>query len=391
MSNEPSGTKSTERRLLSAFENKGIEVASIETRAFPGEQIVIVEVIDDYDKALELANELDHLVDEGFITIRKGPPKHTDGPAERVKSVNDPRVTTLVETLKSQSRTSETQPSLKYIADAEERVGLAVAARHHVIFGRRGVGKTSLMLEAKRRVEAEACRTLWVNVHPLRELEDERVFLTIAHRLCSLPARSFVRRTTKPQSVETASKLEATISNLLESDTIEKRRVDRLVPELQQLFKVFTEEIQAPIYVFLDDVHYLPMSEVPRFLDRMHGITRDNAMWLKIAGVKHQMRWFSAEQAIGLQTGHDADVIELDITLEQPVRAKQFLEDILRGYMGATGCEPLSGFMAGASVDRLVLASGGVPRDFLTLAAGAIEGARQRPKARQAGGTCQQV
>jgi hypothetical protein len=43
------------------------------------------------------------------------------------------------------------------------------------------------------------------------------------------------------------------------------------------------------------------------------------------------------------------------------------------------------GFLATSALDRLVLASGGVPRDFLTLCASAIEGARLREKARQTG------
>ena len=46
---------------------------------------------------------------------------------------------------------------------------------------------------------------------------------------------------------------------------------------------------------------------------------------------------------------------------------------------------PSRGFLSGAALDRLVLASGGVPRDFLTLCVAALQIARQRTNARTVG------
>lgn len=382
MTEESAASISSRVRL--AFDNAAVPVTSVEVRQFPGEQIVVVEVAAEYERALRIASELDLQVENGFVTVRRTAATLPETPKKPVTTIADSRVTTLIELLNARSRTSEAQPSLRYIEGGEQRLNVALTPRHHLIFGRRGVGKTALMLEGKRRLEAEGSQTFWANVHPLRELGYTKAFLTIAHRLCDVPALRFAGRQAKPQSVVRAGRLQERIQELLDGK-IDHAAVSALLPQLQQLFALFGAEAQAPLFVFIDDVHYLPHHDVPRFLDMLHAVSRDNRVWLKVAGVKHQMRWFSNEQQIGLQTGHDADPIDLDVTLEEPTRARQFLEDVLKGYVDECDSGPIRGFLGNGALDRLVLASGGVPRDFLTLCAAAIEGARGRPKARQAG------
>ncbi len=105
-------------------------------------------------------------------------------------------------------------------------------------------------------------------------------------------------------------------------------------------------EIQAPIFIFLDDTHYLPFSEVPVFLDYAHAVTRDKPVWLKVAGIRHQMRWFVHEPPTGLQIPHDAIEINLDITLQEPERAKQFLQKVLDSFVDECGARPRRAFVS---------------------------------------------
>jgi hypothetical protein len=375
---------SIESRVRQAFEQGGVSVTSVEVRHFPGEQIVVVEVASEYDRALRIAGELDLQVPNGFVTIRRVQGNALASLRKPVSAVDDIRVTSLIELLNARSRTSEAQPSLRYIEGAAQRLGVAMTARHHLIFGRRGVGKTALMLEAKRRLESNGAHTFWANVHPLRGLGYAKAFLTIAHRLCDVPTIVFTGRGSQPQSVARAARLQDRIESLLDAE-VKPIDMSALVPQLQQLFSIFAVETQSPLFLFVDDVHYLPIQDVPFFLDLLHGLSRDNPVWLKVAGVKHQMRWFSNENQLGLQAGHDADPLELDITLEEPIRARQFLEDVLKGYVEECDASPLNGFLSPSALDRLVLASGGVPRDFLTLCASAIDITRSRTNARQTG------
>lgn len=300
-----------------------------------------------------------------------------------VKTVHDERVSDLIELMNARSRTSEHQPSLRYIQDAEERIKLAVSQRHHLIFGRRGVGKTSLLLEAKRILENDGHYVLWMNMHSLRGLRLREVFLTIASRLCDLALGSLH----DPRA--NSSKLLKTTQALIEQQQYDplyaKKTPAVLVPKLQQAIARFCLDVSRSVFIFLDDIHYLQASNVPQLLDWLHGVTRDNAAWLKVAGIQHQTRWFVPNPPTGLQTGHDAAIINLDVTLEHPEKAKLFLQNVLRTYLEESNAAPYSGILSAAALDRLVLASGGVPRDFLTLCAGSMQTARQRVNARTVG------
>lgn len=366
------------------FVEAGLLPVSVSVRSFPGEIIAVVEVDREFERALSLAEEIGGEIENGFVTVKQvskaGIRRRVLGP---VKSVHDERVPALIELMNARSRTSEHQPSLRYIQDAEERLKLAVSPRHHLIFGRRGVGKTSLLLEARRTLEGEGHYVLWVNMHSLRGLRLRDAFLTIASRLCDLALGALQDKSAS------GARLLTTTQALIEQQQAEASYAQKkpavLVPKLQQAIARFCLETGQSIFIFLDDVHYLPATSVPQLLDWLHGITRDNAAWLKVAGIQHQTRWFIPNPPTGLQTGHDAAIINLDVTLEYPEKAKLFLQNVLRTYVEESNATPYSRILSAAAVDRLVLASGGVPRDFLTLCAGSMQTARQRTNARTVG------
>jgi len=227
-------------------------------------------------------------------------------------------------------------------------------------------------------METRGAAALWVNIQSMRALPAYDAFLAVAARLCELPALVHAMRSSAALSVKKAATLRDRVTEQLSAGKVEKKSVDRLLPELQALFNLLGHETQSDTYIFLDDFHYLAVKEQPIFLDMVHAVTRDNPVWIKAAGIKHQSRWFTDNPPTGLQTGHDAAIINLDITLEQPAKAKEFLSNILRSYMDEARLGSISGAISGNALDRLVLASGGVPRDFLTLSATAIQGARER-------------
>lgn len=368
------------------FAAGGIQPASIQIRSFPGETIAIVEVDADYDKALAIAQRLDEKIENGFVTVRRVAPKRSKKTSDRsVKNVHDPRVGTLLELLNARSRTSETQPSLRFVKDVDERLNLAVSARHQLVFGRRGVGKTSLLLEAKRLLEERDSLVLWVNMHPLRTLDAGRAFLTVASRLCDLVIGAHQGGKAASTSAQLISAARASIEDRLYAGNGAMDDSSSLVPIAQQAISRFCVETNIQIFIFLDDVHYMQVQQVPLLLDLLHGITRDNPVWLKIAGIQHQTRWFIPNPPTGLQTGHDATIVNLDVTLEHPERASKFLLDVLKGYVEECDALPLSRVISSAALERLVLASGGVPRDFLTLCASSIQTARQRANASAVG------
>lgn len=338
----------------------------------------------DFTQALTIASDLDSKITDGFVTVRKTQQDILNEASGRALSLLDPRVNSLIELLNARSRTSEQQPSLKYIPDAAQNLNVAISRRHHLIFGRRGVGKTALMLEAKELLEKRGALTFWINIQTMRSLSALEAFLTTAARLCDLPEAIHFGRPKQPISATKAKAAKSRIIHLLNSPKVEARQVSLLLPELQQVFQMLGQETQVDLYLFLDDLHYLSMSEQPRFLDMINSITRDNPIWIKAAGIRHQSRWFSDNPPTGLQTGHDAGIINLDITLEQPAKAKEFLSNVVTSYAEVAKLPNVYSTISREAIDRLVLASGGVPRDFLVLCATSIQVARQRSGAKSA-------
>src|SRR5262249_22031504 len=128
------------------FVDRGVEPVTTTARVFPEETVVIVEVREnDADAAISLASSVEtFLPPDHLVVVRRSSDAETDDRSS-IRTVNDTKVSRLIELLNERSRTSEQQPSLHYIKDAAENLRVAVTKRHHVVFGRRGVGKTALL------------------------------------------------------------------------------------------------------------------------------------------------------------------------------------------------------------------------------------------------------
>ncbi len=373
------------------FADEGIDVLALETREYPEETIFVVRVAeDDIEKASQIGNEIDRDLSrqgiDGFVTVRRAK-QDAVFVSQRVEGgVQDPRATDLINLVTARSRTSEIQPSLSYIPDAAKNISTVTAARHHLIFGRRGAGKTALMVEAKKLVEFQGHLSVWVNLQTLRHESANRAFLWICKRVCELVQTTYRDADKAPVVLVTASTLNQAIDQLLNGNNVTNQAADRLIPQMQALIQRFLRTTDRRLYIFIDELHYLlPRGEQSRLLDMIHGAVRDCDAWLKIAGIKHLSQWFQSNPPVGLQTGHDADHIDLDLTLENPLGAKDFLETVLRIYAKHVGITSLLGVLSPQALDRLVLASGAVPRDYLVLSAAAIRQAQKREKARLVG------
>jgi hypothetical protein len=79
-----------------------------------------------------------------------------------------------------------------------------------------------------------------------------------------------------------------------------------------------------------------------------------------------------------MKIGDDADEIDLDLTLEKYSLAKEFLVKILANFASAANIPSVSSFLTDGALDRLVLASGGVARDFLSIFRRSVDVARER-------------
>lgn len=346
----------------------------------PGEQLFAASPIASALEA-ELAYESDSVV----VTVRPKP-RTSPRPTGPVKSLQDPRVDSLVQLLTSRSRTSEAQPSLSYIPNNTANLAQVTGTRHHLIFGRRGAGKTALLIEARRFVEADNHLSAWLNIQPLGTLGIDRIFLYIVRTLLeTIVTESNSRGLTRAHFLDDISVIAEQVESLLAEGEFPGRQVRRLLPEIQRVIKRATASMDSRVYLFLDDFYYVPRQQQPDVLELLHASIRDSDVWLKIASIKHLSRWYRPNPPTGLQTGQDANIIDLDLSLQNPNSTIEFLSRVFSSYCSHVGILTVSNIMLKHAIDRLVFASGGVPRDFLTLSASAIGRARLRSSARTVG------
>jgi hypothetical protein len=138
------------------------------------------------------------------------------------------------------------------------------------------------------------------------------------------------------------------------------------------------KELGVPTLVVLDDFYHIALDDQPEVLAYLHQVVKDLDISLKICGVRHRLKPFQdGDPPVGMQPEHDAGTISLDITLERFDVAKQFLEQVLGGICSPIWVE-VDDLLTDQGRERLVLASGGVARDYLSLTRRALRNSTER-------------
>lgn len=372
-----------EASVRRAFSEADVEVRDLRHRRHPDEDVFVVDVdAETLDVAGRVATQIEQTFESGsvLISVRRAAasPTLVEGPLH--DGVGDERAGQLRQLISARSRTSEMRPSVSYIPDAALNIDSVATARHQLIFGRRGAGKTALMVEAKSTVEERGSTSVWLNMHTYRLEPIERIFLHYLRELLD-SVRAEASSRTAAENSATLAAVEAVfseISRLLDMDRVDEEGVRRIIPDTNRALRRFLSALGIELFVFLDDFYYVPRPEQATLLDMMHGVIRDCDCWLKVASIRNLTKWFITSPPTGLETGHDADLIDLDVTLQDPARAKEFLEAVLSAVAERVGIPRLTALFSPSSLDRLVLASGGVPRDYMVLAGSSITKAQSR-------------
>ncbi|HTP33180.1 MAG TPA: hypothetical protein VMJ75_13470 [Candidatus Acidoferrales bacterium] len=153
----------------------------------------------------------------------------------------------------------------------------------------------------------------------------------------------------------------------------------RHIIEYQRLLKRIAEVAGGDAYLFLDDLYHIRKNDQPSLLDYFHRIAKGNDLWLKAGTIRHRTEWYKhSDPPIGVKLGDDAEEIDLDLTLEKYATAKRFLGSVLQGIADEVEFGPVDNILARTAMDRLVLACGGVARDFLALFRRSLDVARER-------------
>lgn len=152
----------------------------------------------------------------------------------------------------------------------------------------------------------------------------------------------------------------------------------RHIMDYQQIFDELAAVSDGNSFLFLDDLYHIRKDNQAQVIDYMHSIGKGHKLWLKVGTIRHRTVWYvHGNPPIGMKLGDDAEEIDLDLTLEKYAITKDFLTKILSNLMTPVGLKTQD-LMTEGAIDRLVLASGGVARDFLSIFRRSVDVARER-------------
>lgn len=368
-----------------------IAPVSTEERVFPGEKWLVIYVAQEKLLAAQaLAGSLEERLNRGapgdgatlVVVFRPAPVfQEQTPPAPQRSRLAGKDVDQLIQLLEARSRTSDALPSLLYMEDPRASLGSVGASRHQIIYGRRGVGKTALLLEAKNAAEREGHAAAWVNAQVLRKLSASDAASSVVERIL----QAVLAQGGNSQSLQFAS-LRQLLEELQGARSREEDFLAKRSADVNAALRLILREDLIRLYVYVDDFYLLDPVVQPQILDDVASVLRDCNGWLKIASIERLTRAYIPSTKTGLEVPHDATKIDLDVTLENPAATQRFLEAVLLSYTKAAGIRSLASIAKPEALARLVLASGGVPRDYLNLFASSLGVARrQRERAKEVG------
>lgn len=153
--------------------------------------------------------------------------------------------------------------------------------------------------------------------------------------------------------------------------------LERSLDETRRLITKGLEHVHGG-FVFLDEFYRVERADQPRVLGYMHRLLKDTGLWLKIASVRYLTTPYrGGTPPQGMQPTQDANEVSLDRGLQLFDSTQQFLEQIFANIANHAGVD-IRRLITSGALTRLVVAAGGVPRDYLRLAREAIRHARNR-------------
>jgi hypothetical protein len=343
----------------------------------------------------------------------------------------------------------------KFMEPAEGTLRRALSKRHHIIFGRRGSGKSSLLYKSADELSKKGNPVALVDLEPFKGHQYPDIIISVLiatfkkysiwveNQMQNDKAKRlwytlFIKKKysdIRKEKVELLTKINKGIAGLVEhlylsdnakltqkinesnkekngnrikskaslfDNTIEgeialatessnsvevkeefkRSKQDYLVRKIldyQEIFTLLYKITQKDSYIFLDDLYHLVRTDQPDLIDYFHRISKGNNLWIKIATIRNRTSWYeNTPQPIGMKIGDDTEEINLDLTLEKFSLSKSFLKSILEVYIKEHKSPKIEELLTDGGLDRLVLASGGVTRDFLGLFRRSIEEAKER-------------
>jgi hypothetical protein len=331
---------------------------------------------------------------------------------------NNQEITKVLRYIEENMRVTE-QTSIEYL-DVQGNIDRLSIKQNHIIFGRRGSGK-SLLLKALREKDSFSC--ISVNMEDFKDISFPNSIIQVQKAIIkqlipivratygklsfnywkeSMPVIGRLKKQLKyldaqlanPDEYEQSvrekkegkfygkgkaksggSEIESGTETSQEVEVSRQIKIDKLdilkngLTYIKELFTESSAIIGKDIYLILDDFYFIRKSEQPYFLDFFHRVSKNSPLYLKVATIKHRSKiYVQGDSYIGIELPHDAQTLNLDYSLEDFESLVSFMNDLLRHVNEKVNVNiKYSDLITDNAFRFLCLASGGVPRDFFSL------------------------
>jgi hypothetical protein len=235
----------------------------------------------------------------------------------------------------------------------------------HIVRGRRGVGKSTLIGRAVEILTAAGNAAVVLDMQGYSTLTGDELVVEVMADICR---QLGTRGTSKPNT---------DLMELSEKLLDGSLQLQRVPPTMKRIIGDLTRELKDHVFVFLDDYHLIDHDSQPLLLHYLHACLKGANGWLKVAGLSSLLNTYAPGTRQGLQVPGDAQIISLDLTLENPEAAEAHLRAILESFLNIVGFKLTHSVIPPVAFRRLVWATAGVPRDFLQMFARSAEHARR--------------
>lgn len=308
--------------------------------------------------------------------------------------------------------------------DLGDNLARISAPQHQVLFGRRGSGKSCLLIHHLNKARSQRILPVYILADEYKKLTYPdiliRLIIQIEEDLLrsqTFLLRPFIRARALKKSLKTLRVLldapatadvvadtkqsvsesmgasfgkkgigKATLSH--ETATAAGRTSTFKEEKLEALERALHDHKQAiddfvvrshfdRACLLLDDFYLLPRPWQPDIVDYLHRLLRDTHVYLKAATIRHRSTLSrNHPQTIGVELSQDVEELNLDKTLDDVDATQAYLANMIN-LMGRKVNIPevsTSHFNRDA-IRAITLASGGVPRDFLNIFVNAVDAA----------------
>ncbi len=311
------------QRLLSLFEQRsGLLGVDKETKGRPDGDLLLIKVANPTDRMFRLLEA----VREEVVGAEEEGPRATIVRAAKSNPLQSAEgrllLRTLSESLNINRHSFQDDFFARYtksVSGAEEQI---ISAANHVVFGRRGAGKSSLLLYALHFRAQRNRDSAWVDMQVYAQRSDLGVAVDLLLEIVSQ---------TRSKLGALSDAVTSILRNLQSLEPLTEAAIQKVLPDVRRTLNEFSKS-GKDLAVFLDDYHVIARDLQPKLLALLYSVTRGNGIYLKLSAIESLTQTWDTSAKKGLQIPHDVQEIKLDYNLTIPEKATEHLTSILNAH-----------------------------------------------------------